>query len=76
LIPYALIVTSPAAEKKAQKDGYDFSLANSQIFPYWLVSEMDNKNFWFRVRNEILLQTIKSNLVNWTKASFLEIGSG
>lgn len=69
-------VTSPAAEKKLHKEDHDFALANSQNFPYELVSEIDNKHFWFRVRNEILLQTIKSNLVNWSKASFLEIGSG
>lgn len=70
------MVTSPASEKQVQKEDYDFALANSQNFPYELVSEIDNKHFWFRVRNEILLQTIKSNLVNWSKASFLEIGSG
>lgn len=68
-------VTTPPVSQRT-KDNSDFSLLNSQNFPYELVSEVDNKHFWFRVRNEILLQTIKSNLTDWRNASFLEIGSG
>lgn len=69
-------IASTSLEMNSKAETDDFSVANSQNFPYELVSEIDDKHFWFRVRNEILLQTIKSNLVNWTKASFLEIGSG
>jgi len=51
-------------------------LANSQYFPYELVSQIDDDHFWFRVRNEIIFDTIRHNLPDWQKARFLEIGSG
>jgi 2-polyprenyl-3-methyl-5-hydroxy-6-metoxy-1,4-benzoquinol methylase len=70
-------VSSPPAQKNSElKEADKFSLENSQNFPYELVSEIDESHFWFRVRNEILLKTIKANLTNWQNASFLEIGSG
>lgn len=43
---------------------------------YTLLSESENKHFWFRGRNMVIRETIRSSLRNARGMSFLEVGCG
>ncbi|MBX9669804.1 MAG: class I SAM-dependent methyltransferase [Candidatus Obscuribacterales bacterium] len=67
----------PTLERSSSGQGAPGTLQDkTQRYPYETIADNEREHFWFIARNERISRLMKSEVPNWRKASFLEIGAG